>query len=185
MNRVSVILLAGVLLLSMVSVLGAQSKTLTGETTVAKGTVEAIDHAKMVLTVKDSKGKYTTLDVPEGTQRFDQIKIGDSIALRYYENVVLRLKEPGEPAVDTASAAVTPVTGAKPAGTIGNQRTVTTTITEIDRKIPSITFVGPNGWKYSRRVSDKKSLEKVKVGDRVDITWTEAVLVDVQPGKKP
>ena len=57
------------------------------------------------------------------------------------------------------------------------QRTITATITAIDQNVPSITFSGPNNWTYSSRVEDKKALAKVKVGDKVDITWTAAVLV--------
>jgi len=29
-------------------------------------------------------------------------------------------------------------------------------------------------------VEDKKALEKVKVGDRLDITWTEALILSVE-----
>lgn len=184
MRRASCVLMAAVLLLLVVSVLGAQSKTIPGDMTVVKGTVEAIDHAKRVLTIKDSKGKFTTVDVPEEVKRFPQIKVGDAITIRYYNNVIVRLKPAGEPAVDSDKAAITPAAGEKPVGTAANQRTITATIQEIDPSIPSITFVGPNGWKYTRRVEDKKALKQVKVGDRVDITWTEAVMVDVQEGKK-
>jgi hypothetical protein len=180
MSRAVRLLMAAVLLLSLASVVGAQVKTVTGDMTVVKGTVEAIDHAKRVVTVKDSKGKFVTVDVPQGADRFSSVKVGDSISLRYYDIVTVRLKPAGEPAVDSDSAAATPAAGAKPAGTIAKQRTITATIQEIDRNVPSITFVGPNGWKYSRRVEDKKALEKVKVGDRVDITWTEAMLIDVK-----
>ena len=177
------LLMAAVLSLSTAAAAGAQSKTVTGDMTVVKGTVEAIDHAKRVLTVKDSKGKFVTVDAPKGADRFSAIKVGDRISLRYYDVVTVRLKEPGEAAVDSDSAAATPVAGAKPGGTIASQRTITATIQEIDRSVPSVTFVGPNGWKYSRRVADKKALDKVKVGDRVDFTWTEAVLIDVQAPK--
>ena len=61
--------------------------------------------------------------------------------------------------------------------------TITATITAIDPKAPSITFTGPNGWKYTSRVEDTKALAKVKVGDKVDIIWTEAMLVSLERGK--
>jgi hypothetical protein len=64
------------------------------------------------------------------------------------------------------------------------------TITAIDPSAPSITFKGPNDWidrargatltTYSLRVQDRDVLKKVKVGDRVDITWTEALLISVE-----
>ena len=40
----------------------------------------------------------------------------------------------------------------------------------IDKSASSITFVGPNGWKYSRDIVDPLVLDKVKVGDKVDIS---------------
>ncbi len=54
----------------------------------------------------------------------------------------------------------------------------------IDPKVPSITFQGPQGWKYSRRILDKNVLKQVKVGDQVDFTWTEAVMIEVAAPKK-
>jgi hypothetical protein len=97
---------------------------------------------------------------------------------------VVRMKAPGEKATDTDAADLTGSTGARPGGTAATQRTITATITQLDPKIPSITFTGPNGWKYSSRVQDKNAIKNVKVGDRVDITWTEAVLISVEPPKK-
>jgi hypothetical protein len=41
----------------------------------------------------------------------------------------------------------------------------------LSASIALITFVGPNEWKYSRRVVDPMVLDKLKVGDRIDITW--------------
>ena len=49
--------------------------------------------------------------------------------------------------------------------------------------MPSITFTGPNGWKYTSKVQDTEALAKVKVGDKVDIVWTEAMLVSLERGK--
>ena len=57
---------------------------------------------------------------------------------------------------------------------------MTATITGIDKSASSITFTGPNGWKYSRHVVDPTVLDKVKVGDQVDITWDTNVTVAVQ-----
>ena len=74
--------------------------------------------------------------------------------------------------------------GGKPGATVAEQRTITATITEIDPKVPSITFKGPNNWTYSSRVEDKQALAKVKVGDKVDLTWTQAVLIGVETAPK-
>jgi len=44
--------------------------------------------------------------------------------------------------------------------------------------------LGPNGYMYSRRVTDKKAFALLKVGDQLDMTWTEAVLIAVESAKK-
>ncbi len=161
----------------------ALSKTVTYEQKTVTATVEAIERNARLLTLKEQNGQYTEVTVPADVKRFDTLKIGDTITVKYYENIVLRLKPPGEKAVDTDASAVTPTPGARPGGTAAVQRTITATITQIDPNVPSITFTGPNGWTYSSRVEDKEALQKVKVGDRLDITWTTAALISIESAK--
>jgi hypothetical protein len=158
----------------------AQVKEIPGERVTKSGTVEAIDHKARVLTLKNEKGEMVTVDVPAAAPRFDAVKVGDKVTVTYYDNVTVRLKKPGEAAVNTVDAALTPTAGTKPAGTVAAQRTMTAKIEAIDAKVPSITFAGPNSWKYSRRVLDKEALKQVKVGDQVDFTWTEAIQISVE-----
>ena len=158
------------------------TKSLTGETVTVIATVEAIERGNREVTVKKADGKYETFTVPESIKRFDTLKIGDKVKARYYETMVLKLKAPGEKDVDTATGAITP-TKDRPSGTAAVQQTITATITEIDPKVPSITFKGPRGWTYSSRVEDRQALSKVKVGDRIDITWTAATIIALEDGK--
>ena len=181
----SILALPSLLLaLALASGAQAQVKELPGESLTVSGTVEAIDHTNRALTLKNETGELVTLDVSAEVKRFPEIKVGDKITARYYDNVTVRLKKPDEPSVNTESAAATPGKGAKPAATVATQRTMTAVIEAIDPSVPSISFKGPQGWKYSRRVLDKNVLKQVKVGDRVDFTWTEALIVDVSSPKK-
>ena len=83
-----------------------------------------------------------------------------------------------------ASLLAIAVVGVAPAASdAAVQRTITATITKIDMKVPSIAFSGPNGWNYATRVQDKDTLAKVKVGDKVDITWTEAAILSISDAK--
>ena len=159
----------------------SQSKTIEGKTKKIKGTVEAIDHTARSLAIKDSSGEYVEIDVPPGAQNFDSVKIGDTLSLTYYDNVVLRLKPAGEADVNSLEGGVTP--SVKTGGTVAKQRTITATIAAIDRSVPSVTFTGPSNWKYSSKVNDTKALDKVKVGDKVDITWTTAMLISLEKAK--
>jgi len=183
MKRLSTGLTAIALLFLIVPRVGAQTKTLMGDVATVTATVEAVDASTRTLTLKGPKGNYVDVVAPPSVTRFSEIKVGDKITAKYYENVVLRVQQPGDKAVDSDTAGATRGSGAKPAATAATQRTITATITEIDQTVPSITFSGPNGWKYSSRVEDKKALAKVKVGDKVDITWTEALLIGFEGAK--
>jgi hypothetical protein len=170
--------------LAVAGAAAAQSKTLTGETQTISATVEAINVSTRTLTMKGPKGNYLDIVVPDTVKRFSEIKVGDVLTARYYENLVIRKKEPGEPDVDTSGEGVTKGGIEKPARTVAKQRTITATITALDPKVPSITFSGPNKWTYSARIEDKKVLQQVKVGDKVDMTWTEALLLEFDVVKK-
>jgi len=174
MDKNFLVCAAAVLTLSVS--LAAQTKTLTGPTQTVTGTIEAIEKSSRQIYLKKPDGNTEVVYVPQEVKRFDALKIGDKITAHYYENVVLRVQPPGSKPVDEASRAVTP--GAS-GGTAARQRTITATISAIDPKVPSISFTGPRGWNYSTKVEDKAALAKVKVGDKVDITWTEAMLVSI------
>jgi hypothetical protein len=59
-------------------------------------------------------------------------------------------------------------------------RRMTASIVAIDKSASSVTFEGPNGWKYSRRVVDPTVFDQIKVGDRVDIIWNTDLAVSVE-----
>ena len=161
----------------------AQSKTVSSEVRVETGVVEAIDATTRAVTIKKAVGTVvTTVAGPEITH-FSEVKVGDKITARYYENVVVRVKQPGEPDVASATRGTAGANQATPGGTKAKQVTLTVTITGIDPAVPSISFTGPGGWKYTSKVQDTEALAKVKVGDKVDIVWTEALLVSLERDK--
>ena len=57
---------------------------------------------------------------------------------------------------------------------------MTVTVDAIDKRQSSITFIGPNGWKYSRRVTDPTVLDRLKVGDQIDVMWNTDVTIAVE-----
>ena len=115
-------------------------KQLPTQTVTISGTVATIDHAKRVVNIKTSDGKFETVDVPAGAKRFDELKVGDKVSLTYNNNVSARLKPAGEAAVDTASSTTTAGQQARPGGTATVQRTMTVTVDAIDKSASSMTF---------------------------------------------
>lgn len=163
--------------------LAGQAKEVPGEMVTVTAKVVATELQHRTLTLEKPDGTYTTVVVPESYKRFEGIKVGDTVTARYYDNIVFRKLAPGEKPVNEASGGITPAPGTRPSGTASVQRTITTKITAIDEKIPSITFTGPNNWVYSQKVKDRALLKTVAVGDLVNITWTEALSIEVTPPK--
>jgi hypothetical protein len=181
MKRLVVGIIAAAVLVSTASLAMGQAKSVTTEMRVETGTVEAVEAATRTVTIRKADGSYVTTVAGPEIQRLEEVKVGDKITARYYENLVIRLKQPGEPDTpDTTAKGTTGAGQALPGGTKARQRTITATITNIDMATPSITFTGPNGWKYMSKVQDPAALAKVKVGDKVDIVWTDALLVSLE-----
>ncbi len=174
--------IAALVLILVPRTLMAQVKSVTSQMRTETGTVEAIESSSREVTLKKADGTYVVIVAGPDIKRFDEVKVGDKVTAKYYDSVIVRLKEPGEADTAMRAMATTGSQQALPGGTKAKQVTITATITDIDRNTPSITFTGPNGWKYSSTVQDTDALAKVKVGDKVDIVWTEATLVSLDRG---
>jgi hypothetical protein len=151
------------------------------------GPVTAIDHTARTVTMRAEQGSLVTVDVPASATRFEQVKVGDTVTISYYDRVIIRLKPAGEAAVDrTMPPTTTPAAGSLPGGTLASQRVVTVTLTGWDATNRVVSFKGPNGASYTRGLldsTDPNILSGLRVGDRVDVTWTVATRFSVQPGK--
>ena len=176
-------LLVGIIAVSMAGTVMAQTKTVSSEMRTETGTVEAIDPSTRTVTLKKADGTYVSVVAGPDITRFAEVKVGDKVNARYYENVILRLKQPGEPETMSQVKGTTGSEQVLPGGTKAKQTTITATISAIDTTVPSITFTGPSGLKYTSKVQDTEALAKVKVGDKVDIIWTEAMLVSLERGQ--
>jgi hypothetical protein len=180
MKRMVAGMIAVAALVSTPGIAMAQSKEVMSEIKTQSGVVEAIEAQSRSVTIRKPDGTVVTTVAGPDVKRFDELKVGDKVTARYYENLVIRVKPPGEPAVDTDVKDALASGQALPGGTKARQRTLTCTITAIDMDTPTITFTSANGWKYTSKVRDKSNLTKVKVGDKVDIIWTDALLVSIE-----
>ncbi len=171
------------LLMSSPAQVAAQPREAESQVSVS-GTVEAVDHAGRTVAIRLAQGNAVTLDVPPTAMRFEQVRVGDSITATYFDRVSLRVKPAGEAAVDRTVEPTTVATpGDLPGATRTRQRVQTVTVTGWDPVNKVVSFTRPNGIAYSRRLldtTDPKIAEGLKVGDRVDVTRTEAVTVTVQ-----
>jgi Cu/Ag efflux protein CusF len=147
-------------------------------------TVEAIDLANRVVTLKGPKGNVFDLKVGEQAKNLPQVKVGDQVVAQYYESIVVQLAKPGAPGGTTASqAAESAKAGQMPGGAVASRVTVTATIVDISPKKTYVTLKGPEGKTMDVKVKDPKNLEGVKAGDQIEITYIEALAVSVEKAK--
>ncbi len=162
----------------------AAPKVMGARLLTVRGTVEAIDKDKQTVTLK-GPNRSLKLRV-EDPNKLDAIKVGDPVVSKYYEGLIIEVKKPGESTVGASAqqAVVTSKPGETPAGAVAQQITVTATVVAIDKKAQTATIKGPEGNTVTVKARDPKNLDKVKVGDNVEITYTEALAISLDKTAK-
>jgi len=162
----------------------AKPKGQTSTVVTLRGTVEAIDKEKQTVTIKGPK-RSLTVQVRD-PKKLEMIKVGDPVVGKYYEALAFEVKKPGEatPGVTSQQGVATSQPGATPAGAVGQQVTITATIDGIDKTARTVTIKGPEGNTETVKVRDPRNLDKVKVGDLVEITYTRALAIALDKSPK-
>jgi len=182
--RLTWLVLGSLTLLAPLASAQTQTREGTRKEITVRGKVTAVDYTARTVTISPANGNPLTLDVPESATRFNEVKVGDIVTVSYSDRVIIRPKPEGEPAVDrTIPPTTMPAAGDLPGGSRASQRVVTVTLTGWDPVNRVVFFNGPNGASYTRRLLDETDpsiLSGLKVGDRVDVTWTVATRVSVE-----
>ena len=149
--------------------------------------VESVDVPNRLVTIKDESGAVQTLEVPPEVRNLPQLKAGDRIRARYKVAIATMIKPPGSSGggitEQTESASSTPP-GSKPGGMAQRQITTTIKVKAVDAAKNTLTFEGPRGLTRTVQVKDpslQAELKKLKVGDDVQVVYTEALAIDVIP----
>jgi Cu/Ag efflux protein CusF len=149
-----------------------------------RGTVSAVDKENKTITLKGPRGRTLTFDVQDPT-KLETVKVGDPVVGTYLEAVAVQVRPAGS---TTPSATVTESRagskpGDNPAGAIRREVSLTAKIVKIDTKAQRVTLEGPKGGQETIKVKDPKNLQGVKVGDLVEITYLQALVVALDKPK--
>jgi len=149
-------------------------------------TVEAVDQATRMVTLKGPKGNAITFKASDEVRNLAQVKVGDVVKFAYYESLAVRVLKKGEafPTAGESAGMARAKPGEKPAGVVGAETSVNATITAIDKKAKTATLKGEDGKSVTVKPLRPEKLNEVKVGDRLVITYTEAVAVKVEEAAK-
>ena len=133
-------------------------------------TIQAVDAQKRLLTLTDSGGGVETIAVGPAVQKFNELKVGDKVAVRYFEPMLASVRPADQPAPAPDPAAA----GEKPAGPSLDVN-ASVTVTAVDVKAPSLTVQTDDGQTLKFQGGDKKIVEALKAGDKLAISYMRAV----------
>jgi len=176
------------LALALVAGCATAPKPLTmSETREISAVVTQIDLATRQLTIKGDAGNEFTVQVDPAVRNLPQVKVGDRVVARYYESIAADLRRPGDattPTVELSDSVAE--AGKRPAGMVGQRTTLPVTIVSIDQATHVVTFFGPDKLvrKFEVRTPQgREYIKRLKGGEQIILTFTEALAISVEPAK--
>jgi Cu/Ag efflux protein CusF len=195
-----ILILLATLASSAAQPVAAQKPDVTGGTVVASeagraaavravqisAQVVEIDQGSRTITLKGPKGKIVDVVAGDEVKNFAQIKVGDFVMVRLMQSLTLELQKTksGAGGISERQAAVTAKPGERPAAAAGREVTAIAKVTGVDKKAKTITLKGPRGNVVMLDVQNPDHFKVVKVGDEVEVVYTEAVAISVEPAPK-
>ena len=148
----------------------------TRESTVT-ATVDRVDRSsRLVLFRADGSGPQSVY-VDRTVAAFDDLKPGDVVVVRYLESVIVQVRPNAKPqrVRDTTKEA-------KEAGgdRVISQTKAVVTVENIDVQTLLVSYRTEDGVRAMRLVQDKRLLEGLRTGDRIEITATRERAVDIR-----
>ena len=148
----------------------------TSESTMT-ATVDRIERPSRLVTLRADGNVMHTVAVDPSIRVFDELHPGDVVKVRYVESVIVQVRP------DAALSDVHDTTeAARQAGKehVVQQLTAVVRIERVDPQGLSIEYRTEDGRKILRPVSDKRLLEVVREGDRVEVTLTRERAVSIE-----
>lgn len=146
--------------------------------------VLAVDMTTRVVTLKRDDGNTLTVVASPQVKSLAQIKAGDFVIAEYGRARALSVKKiQGLRSTTTQGDGGTARTGIKQAAGSPRRLSIVADIIAIDDKKGLATVKGPKGGVVDVLVKDPKVLAAVKIGDEVELEYTEATAIAIRPAK--
>ena len=155
-----------------------------GDAVTVTATVTSIDLKTREVGLKGEDGKTTTIVVPESVANLEKLKVGDTLTTTYAVAIAVQILKPGDTPAPVSSSASTQGGGELKSAV---QRSAVFKIESIDLATNSVTLTGPKGNTETvkvKRPDIQERLKTLKPGDEVQLTYTEAVAIKVEPKAK-
>ena len=144
--------------------------------------VVKVDQKDRVVTLRNATGETFDVQVGEDVKNLSEVKKGDDVVVTYHESMVISVRKKGEakPGVESGEGILTGKPGEKPSAVAARKTALTATVVGLDRGNGSVTLKGPKGKVVTVKAREPRRLEGIKVGDLVEVEYTEALAVSVE-----
>jgi hypothetical protein len=147
--------------------------------------VGAIDHATRMVTLVNEVGDRLVFRADAGVQNLDQVKVGDVLQGERVEKLLVEARPATEAEKATpvlaAEAGLRAQPGEKPAGVFVRELKSVFTVASIDKAAGGGELRDAEGGLHFVKARDPSVLDRLKVGDTVVVTYTEALALKVVP----
>ena len=153
----------------------------------AVGVVQSVNMRTRQVVVRTPENRNVTLVVPESVQNLDRVRRGNRVRVRFEEAVAVQMTPRGTdlPAQVDVGAARAPA-GDRPAGAAVVTVRDTVTINSVDQATNAVTFTSSRGVRRTvvvRSPEMQAFIRTVRPGQRVNVAFTEATAISVEPAE--
>jgi len=177
MNRIAVA--AVVSSLAFVAHAQVKDRAVAVQETEAVVTVTKVDRETRNVTFRGPKGGVATLAIPPEAQNLDQVKPGQQYRMKYVEAVAVEIRKGGTASAAASEQVKLAPKGSKPGGMVVRTQQISGVVDAIDYTNRYVAVRGPKGNVLSAKVADDVKLEQFSAGDRIIVTHTEALAVEM------
>jgi hypothetical protein len=154
----------------------------------ASAKVETVEPVTRLIALRTPAGERLWVTAAPEVRNFAQIRVGDTVTVQYYKAIAAQVKPKGtaDSAAQNSLATYSAAPGARPAGAIGHTVVETVKIQSVDTSANTVTFQRADGTVHSVTVASPEGqtfIRGLRSGDDVDVAYSEAVAVAVQPSR--
>jgi len=142
-----------------------------------EATVTNIDLEARKVTLKTEQGESKTFTLKKDAGKLDAVKVGDLLTVKYIAAVTIQVlaADEAQPGAEAEAVVAETEPGEKPAALAAREVSIVLTIDAIDLENKLVTLKAKDGTLETVAPRNPENLKKVKVGERVKITYTEAI----------
>lgn len=150
----------------------------------ATATVETVNLAERSILLRGETGNLVTVRVPQEARNLPQVQPGDKVVIDVLSTVGAHIARPGDPLPESTASMARAEPGERPGGLLVEHRRVRVKIEGINTENHSVAVIGPDRVPRTfvlRQPAMQALLPSLRVGDEVDVTFTDAVSLRVVP----